>query len=99
MKSKKITAINDTVVVKPFEFEEEHTGNIIVPDLDRSSSKLGKVISVGEGSFTSNGSFIPTQIKVGDIVVLPPTYFVRFEFNGEEYFSGSERYILCKIEK
>ena len=92
-------ALNDTVIVEPFEFEEESSSNIIVPDLGKESSKLGKVVAVGDGIWVGQGVFVKTTIKPGDIIVLPPMNFVRFEYKGQEYYSGSERYVLCKINK
>ena len=94
---KKIEALNDTIIVKPYEEEIENHSNIIVPDLGKESSKMAKVIAVGEGTWIS-GKFIPTQLKEGDIIILPPVNFVRFELEGEEYWSGSERYVLCRIK-
>jgi chaperonin GroES len=99
MKEKYFEALNDTIIVEPFEFEDESSSNIIVPDLGKESSKLGKVIAVGDGIWVGSGTFIPTTLKPGDIVVLPPMNFVRFEYKGNEYYSGSERYVLCKINK
>jgi hypothetical protein len=45
----KLKAIYNAVILKPYEFEEELHGNIIVPDLGNEKNKIGKVVSVGEG--------------------------------------------------
>ncbi len=95
---KKLEALNDTVIVKPYEEEEESTSNIIVPDLGKESSKMAQVVAVGEGTWMY-GRFVPTHLKEGDIIILPPINFVKFELGGEEYWSGSERYVLCRIRK
>jgi co-chaperonin GroES (HSP10) len=40
---------------------------------------------------------IPTQLKAGDIVVLPTMGFTRFQHEGNEYFVGKENEILAKL--
>ncbi len=95
-----IKALNDTIIVEPYEIdEEEQHSNIIIPDLGKESSRLGKVVAVGPGKYSMTGILIETKLKVGDIIVLPPLNFTRFEYKGQEYWSGSENYVLCVIKK
>ena len=47
----------------------------------------------------SDGTFIPTISKVGDIVVLPTQGFTKLEHEGEEYYVGPENQILAKVTK
>ena len=45
------------------------------------------------------GNFIPTQLQVDEIVVLPTLGFTKFEYDGEEYWIGKENEVLAKIIK
>jgi hypothetical protein len=44
------------------------------------------------------GHFIPSEIKVGDEVVLPTQGFTKVEHNGEEYYVGPENQILARVK-
>ena len=94
----KLVALYNACIVKPIEAEEETYGNIIVPDMGKDTNTFGEVISVGDGNFTLTGDKIPTQLKVGDRVVLPTQGFTKLPFNGEEYYVGPENNILARVE-
>ena len=93
----KLVALYNAVIVKPIEAEEETYGNIIVPDMGKDTNTFGEVVSVGDGNFSFSGDKIPTQLKVGDRVVLPTQGFTKLPYNGEDYYVGPENQILAKI--
>jgi co-chaperonin GroES (HSP10) len=41
--------------------------------------------------------FVPTTVKLGDVVILPTMGFSKLQFQGDEYYIGNERQILAKI--
>ena len=92
-----LEALFNAVIVKPIEAEESTYGSIIVPDLGNEKNEIGEIVSVGPGQPTVNGSFIPTNLKVGDKVVLPTMGFTKLPYNGDEYYVGPENQILAKI--
>jgi len=94
-----IEALYNAVVVKPVEVEETMYGNIVVPDLGNETNKTGQVVAVGPGHTVMGGNFIPTQLQVDEIVVLPTLGFTKFEYDGEEYWIGKENEVLAKIIK
>lgn len=88
----------NAIIVKEKEKEEIMSGNIIVPDLGKESNKIGVVVDVGPGQYSATGILIPTQYKVGDMVVLPSMGFTKVEVDGEEYLVGIENQVLAVIE-
>jgi len=92
-----LEALFDAVIVKPIEAEETTYGGIIVPDLGKEKNETGEVIAVGPGRYTISGKLLPTQLKTGDIVVLPTMGFTKLPYNGEEYYVGPENSVLAKI--
>jgi chaperonin GroES len=94
---RKLNAKFDAVIVKPLETEETMYGSIVVPDAGKDRNEQGQVVSVGPGKYTVTGEFIPTETKVGDIVVLPTMGFTKFQFNGDDFYVGSEQQILATI--
>jgi chaperonin GroES len=97
--SEKLEAIYNAVIVEPIEAEETQHGNIIVPDMGNEKNQLGKVIAVGPGQNTIAGAFLPTVLKVGDVVVLPTQGFTKLPYDGEEYWVGPENQVLAKINE
>ena len=94
-----IEALYNAVVTTPVEMEETMYGNIVVPDLGNDTNKTAKVAAVGPGYTAMGGTFIPTQLKEGDIVVLPTMGLTKLEFDGQEYWIGKENEVLAKINK
>jgi len=93
-----LEALFDAVIVKPLEEEETMYGNIVVPDLGKEKNEKGTVVAVGPGKSTVTGTFIPTNVQVGDVVILPTMGFTKLEHDGEEYFVGAENQILARIK-
>jgi chaperonin GroES len=93
-----LEALFDAVIVRPIEEEETMYGNIVVPDLGKDKNEKGEVVAVGPGKSTVTGTFVETQVQVGDVVILPTMGFTKLEYNGEEYFIGPENQILARIK-
>ena len=92
----KLEALFNAVIVKPIEAEEAKYGSIVVPDMGKDKNEHGEVVSVGPGQHTT---FIETQSKIGDIVVLPTQGFTKLQHDGDDYFVGPENQILAKLKK
>lgn len=96
---KQLEALFDAVIVKPLEAEETQFGSIFIPDAGKDRNEQGTVVAVGPGRHVAGVGFIPTEIKVGDVVVLPTMGFAKLQFDNEEYFIGPENQILAKIKQ
>ncbi len=91
-----LKCLYDAVIVEiPEEKQEEKHSHIIVPDLGKEKNIHGVVVSVGPGKFTINGTVIPSQVKVGDKVILPSMGFTKVEHKGKEYLIGNETQLLA----
>jgi len=94
---RKLEALFDAVIIKPLDEEETQFGSIFIPDAGKDRNEQGTVVAVGPGVEMAGIGFIPTNIKVGDVVVLPTMGFSKLHFEGDEYYIGNERQILAKI--
>ena len=92
-----LEALFNAVIVKPIEEEETQYGSIVVPDLGKDRNEHGEVVAVGPGHQIPGIGFVETQVKVGDIVVLPTVGFTKLQHKGDEYYIGSENQILAKV--
>lgn len=95
----KLEALFDAVIIKPLEAEETQFGSIFIPDAGKDRNEQGTVIAVGPGVEVAGIGFVPTQVKIGDVVILPTMGFSRLQFNSDEYYIGNEKQILAKITK
>ena len=96
---KQLEALFDAVIVKPLEAEETQFGSIFIPDAGKDRNEQGTVVAVGPGRQVAGVGFVPTEIKLGDIVILPTMGFSRLQFDNEEYYIGKENQILAKIKQ
>jgi len=95
----KIKPLHNHVVIKQQDETETMYGNIIVPDAGKEKPLMGEVIAVGPGIYTINGTFIPTEIIVGSIVVFPAFGGQRITVKGDEYIVMKEQDLLAIIEE
>ena len=68
----KLKPVNDKIVVKPNEKNEEEVtdSGIILPDTVDSGKLLdGEVIAVGKGMYSASGTIIPVVVNVGDTIL------------------------------
>jgi chaperonin GroES len=93
----KLQAVFNSIIVKPQEEEETTYGSIVVPDLGREKNLSGTIISIGPGYYCATGEFVPTTLKVGQKVILPPIGPVKIEFEGEQYLGCAENIIVAII--
>lgn len=65
----KLQPLADRLVVKPIEREEKTKGGIYLPDTVKEKPQEGKVLAVGPGRLSEDGTRIAMDVKVGDIVI------------------------------
>ena len=76
------------------------TGGIIIPETAESrDTKIGTVVSVGEGIYTNDGVKIPMQVKVGDKVMMPMVGTAqKVKVGDEDYLLFREQELLMIIK-
>ena len=93
-----IIPLSDKVVILPIEEGEQKYGNIIVPDAGQEKPEMGKVLAVGPGRISTNGTLIPNKIKVGVTVMVPKFGAQKVEIENETYIIAGESDILGIIK-
>ena len=92
-----LEALFNAVIVRPQEEEETQYGSIVVPDLGKDRNEHGTIVAVGPGHQIPGIGFVETQVKIGDVVVLPTVGFTKLQHKGDEYYIGAENTILAKV--
>lgn len=94
----KLSPVNGYIVIKPIEEEETMYGNIVIPDLGKERPEMGVVIATSETYNFNSDRFVPSQLSVGDKVLIPKLGSVRITVEGEDYFITKEQDIYSKID-
>ena len=93
-----IKPMNGYVVLRPVETSEEMVGNIILPDMGKERPETGEVISVSGTYNYHKGEEIPSNLSVGDIVLIPKMGTTKISFAGEDYFITKETEVLAVLK-
>lgn len=92
----KIQPLEDRVVVRPSEANEEMRGGLYIPDTAKEKPTQGEVIAVGPGRF-EKGERVPVDIKVGDKVLYGKYSGTQITLDGEEVMILKASDVLAKI--
>ena len=93
-----IIPLGDKVVILPQEEGEQMYGNIIVPDAGQEKPEMGKVLAVGVGRVSTNGTLIENTLEVGDTVIVPKFGAQIVVVENETYIMASGNDILGIIK-
>ena len=94
----RIEPLGDKVVVKRLDPVEKTSGGIHLPDSAREKPRQGKVLSVGSGRLSDDGSRNQLQVAEGDRVLFAGYAGTEFVVNGMEVLILSEGDILAILE-
>ena len=92
----RLKPVNDKIVIKENESKQEEmtAGGIILPDTIQDGALVeGKVVAVGEGMYSANGTLIPVVVSVGDMVL-----YNKNAHKSEHTIDG-ETYILMSVNE
>ena len=98
-KKMKVRPLNDRVLVKRIETQEEIRGGIIIPDTAKEKPMEGEVIAVGLGKVDENGKRIAMEVKEKDRVLIGKYAGTDIKMDGDELVIVREDEILAIIEK
>ncbi len=92
--------LGDLVLIREIS-QKQTEGGIILPDGSREEGpRKGVVAAVGKGAMREDGSYMPMQVTVGDLVYL--TLGVRpagMQIGGEPYQLVPDSAIMIKVRK
>jgi chaperonin GroES len=87
----KLIPINGYVVLRPVEEEEQMYGNIVIPDLGKEKPEMGEVVATSGTYNYHSDKLIPSNLTLGDKVLIPKLGSLRVTVEGEEYFICKEQ--------
>ena len=94
-----IIPLGDKIVILPQEEGEQTYGNIVIPDSNSERPEMGKVLAVGPGRISTDGTLIPNRIEVGVTVMVPKFGAQVVVVENETYIIAGESDVLGIIKK
>ena len=90
----------DRVLIKTEKEVTKTAGGIILPETaEARDTKIGTVVSVGEGIYTNDGVKIPMTVQVGDKVMMPMVGTAqKVKLGDEEFLLFREQELLMIIK-
>ena len=92
-----IRPLRDRLIVRRLEEGEQHVGGIIIPDTAKEKPQRGTVIAAGNGKVNDDGTRVPLDVKVGDVILFGKYPSPEVKLNGEEYLIMREDEVLAVI--
>lgn len=99
-RTERLRPLGNRIVVEPVRAaDEEMRGGLYVPDQAKEKPTRGRVLAVGPGRVSEDGTLIPVQgVEEGDTVMFGKYAGFEFEMDGMELRSISEPEILGVVE-
>lgn len=86
------------IILKLVETSETTVGNIIIPDMGDDRSLIAEVVAVSDVYNYHKGEFIPTDLKVGMKVTIPPMGAQKIKIDNVDYLIIAQNNIPSIIE-
>ena len=87
--------LGDRVIVEVVEEEEQTVGGIVLANNAKQKPQTGKVVAVGEGALTPEGTRLPMAVKVGDTVLYDKYAGSEVKYEGQDYLVLHEKDIMA----
>ena len=94
----KVRPLHDRILVERMEEQEVKKGGIIIPDTAKEKPQEAKVIAVGNGKVTDEGTRIPLNVKVGDRILFGKYSGSEVKVEDKEYLILREDDVLAILD-
>jgi len=93
----KLQPLNGYLILRPIEEEEQMYGNIVIPDLGKEKPEMGEVVATSGTYNYHSDTLVPSNLQIGDKVLIPKLGSLRITVEGEEYFICKEQDVYSKL--
>ena len=90
--------LHDRILVQRIEEGEQKVGGIIIPDSAKEKPQQGKVLAVGDGRITEDGTRIPLDVAAGNLILFGKYSGQEIKLDGVEYLIVKEDEVLAVID-
>ena len=93
----KIRPLQDRVLIKRIDEQEQVRGGIIIPDTAKEKPQEAEVFAVGPGKINDDGKRSPMDVKAGDRILIGKYSGSEIKIDEEEYVIVREDEILAVV--
>jgi len=93
-----VEILGDRVLIRKTSNDESSAGGIVVLATPTDAPLQGRVLKVGEGRTTKNGTVIPLTVNVDDVVAYYPTAGIAVKLDGEDLLILREDEIYAVVD-
>jgi chaperonin GroES len=90
----KIKPLQDRVIVKRIEQEEEVRGGIVIPDTAKEKPQEGEIVAAGDGKVLESGQKVAMSVKPGDRILFGKYSGTEVKIDDNEYLIMREDEVL-----
>ncbi|MEJ2367281.1 MAG: co-chaperone GroES [Acidobacteriota bacterium] len=94
----KVKPLNDRVLIKRMEAEEEVRGGIVIPDAAKEKPLEGEVVAAGPGRLDDSGKRVAMSVKAGQKVLVGKYAGTEVKIDDVEHVIVREDEILGIVE-
>ena len=91
--------LHDRLLVEPLDEGEQQVGGIIIPDAAKEKPHQGRVLAVGKGRLSDDGTLLPLDVKVDDIVLFGKYAGTDIKLDGDDRLIMREDDVLAVVTK
>jgi len=94
----KVRPLHDRILVKRLDQEAKSKGGIIIPDTAKEKPMEGRVVAVGTGKVSEDGTVTPLDVKKGDRILFSKYSGSEIKLEGDEHLIIREEDVLAVLE-
>jgi chaperonin GroES len=94
----RIKPLADRVAIKALDEAEQMRGGLYIPDTAKEKPSQGKVVAVGPGKISDDGTRLDMDVKVGDRILYGKYSGTDVTLDGEELLILRESDVLAVIK-
>ena len=95
----KVQPLQDRILVRRLDAEEEEVGGIIIPDTAKEKPQEGAVMAVGPGKVTDDGKRQAVEVEKGDRILFAKYAGTEVKVEGEELLIMREDDVLAVLRE
>ena len=93
-----VRPLHDRIIVRRLDEGEQTIGGIIIPDSAKEKPQQGKILAVGDGKVTEDGTRITMDVRPGNVILFGKYSGQDITIDGEDYLIVKEDEVLAVIE-
>lgn len=90
--------LGDRLIVEPIEQVELNASVFMLPESAKEKPMRGKVLAIGLGGRTENGSRVAMEVSQGDTVLFAKYAGTKIKIENKKYFILNEANVLAIVQ-